>query len=719
MNKNIALEALLDNLSKAMSNKSWQSFKSSEFNKLNPMVDKIIATINQGDITKPNSEKTINSLFNYINKDKKDEEKEKTYQQSDVKRFNELIEELLENNQCISNKTNLILAIAQTNLKHFPNDFKSSYNDISLVENAVLKANIMTCLYNYASENDIALEDEEKLLKANSFLLMSFDFSGIQNFVFDVPMEGALRNLRSRSFYLEMASEVLVDQILNELNLTRVHVIYVGGGHGYLLLPNTNKAKEVIKDKIDIFNSFFLNEFDYKIYISHSFVEANSYELMSVDEKMNTNERFNELMSKLLLQISKNKREKYNINILDKLNDNKAKENQRECSSCGKTANLIKSKDKFICSSCNQFQQFSRDFVDEKKKVYLLYKKQLKEFNELIMPYQLEDNAYLYALSIGEYEKIVKEDKNAIIVAYIKNSPDYIKNNIIHLSFVDDVLKDRNGQLSIDEIADLDEGIKRIAVLKLDVDSLGLVFKEGFPKDMYNIARMASLSDKLTYYFKEEIKSLTKDLKLSFVFSGGDDVFLFGTLSDVLLFSKNNYYKFNKYTQGKLHFSAGIGIFPPKYPIYKISDYVDDLILAAKSVEGKNSVTIFDDLQTFKWEEFFQILDLNNKNSESNILQEAFNKKIISNTMLYNQIYKPMVNLEKAKEPEKVAYRLMYLLGRIKREKSISEEDPTFKQFSNLILNAANIKQNEFRKRLLLAIQIHLYKNRTKESSYE
>jgi len=30
MNKNIALEALLDNLSKAMSNKSWQSFKSSE-----------------------------------------------------------------------------------------------------------------------------------------------------------------------------------------------------------------------------------------------------------------------------------------------------------------------------------------------------------------------------------------------------------------------------------------------------------------------------------------------------------------------------------------------------------------------------------------------------------------------------------------------------------------------------------------------------------------
>ena len=42
MNKNIALEALLDNLSKAMSNKSWQSFKSSEFNKLNQWSIKLL-----------------------------------------------------------------------------------------------------------------------------------------------------------------------------------------------------------------------------------------------------------------------------------------------------------------------------------------------------------------------------------------------------------------------------------------------------------------------------------------------------------------------------------------------------------------------------------------------------------------------------------------------------------------------------------------------------
>ena len=39
----------------------------------------------------------------------------------------------------------------------------------------------------------------------------------------------------------------------------------------------------------------------------------------------------------------------------------------------------------------------------------------------------------------------------------------------------------------------------------------------------------------------------------------------------------------------------------------------------------------------------------------------------------------------------------MYLLGELK-EKSISEEDPTFKQFSNLILNAANINKMNLEK---------------------
>ena len=57
---------------------------------------------------------------------------------------------------------------------------------------------------------------------------------------------------------------------------------------------------------------------------------------------------------------------------------------KRECSSLKNSHNLIKSKDKFICSSCNQFQLFSVILLMRRKKVYLLYKKQLKEFNELI-----------------------------------------------------------------------------------------------------------------------------------------------------------------------------------------------------------------------------------------------------------------------------------------------------------------------------------------------
>ncbi len=714
MVKKIVLEALLYGLDGVLDEKDLFLEESMEFKSLRPVVNKIIETINKGHLNVKNDKKYINSLFPYLKPET--DNVEVKVSEDKIRIFKQRVQKLnLSKDESFSN-VNLLISLTRNKLRNVPSTFKTKYNDISLVENAVLTASLTTSLYHYALDNDIKLDDYEKLLEDNAFLLVSFDFSGIQNFVFDIPTEGALRNLRSRSFYLDMISEVLVDQILSDLSLTRAQVIYVGGGHGYLLLPNTKAVKETVERKINIFNSFFLKEFDYKIYVSHAIVEANSYKLMSVNEAMEENEGFKDLMSEVFLNVSLDKRKKYNIKSLKELNVTKVTDNERECSSCGKTNKLIKKGDKFICETCNQFHEFSRIFADEDKKFYAVLDKKTNNDNPLILPYKADENSFLYSLNEEEFNNLIKENKEDIINVYVKNDNTYTSHNVTHLSFVDTVIKNRHDQqLSIDEIANLEEGIKRIAVLKLDVDSLGEVFKEGFPKSMYNIARMASLSDKLSYFFKVEIKKLMQGLNVSVVFSGGDDVFLFGTLNDTIKFSQRMYENFNDYTYKKLHFSAGISIFESKYPIYKISDYVEGLILSAKSIEGKNSVAIFDNKQIFKWEKFFNILNEEEKGSESNILKEVFNKNIVSNTMLYNSVYKSLSELENMKSPEKLPYKLMYLLGKLKKEKDIDENDPTFKEFSNILLNAANIKQKELRKQLLLAVQLHLYRNREKE----
>lgn len=45
--------------------------------------------------------------------------------------------------------------------------------------------------------------------------------------------------------------EVIVDQLLEKLELTRANLLYTGGGHAYLLVSNTDKVKE----KINQFNT--------------------------------------------------------------------------------------------------------------------------------------------------------------------------------------------------------------------------------------------------------------------------------------------------------------------------------------------------------------------------------------------------------------------------------------------------------------------------------
>ena len=77
-----------------------------------------------------------------------------------------------------------------------------------------------------------------------SFLLLSMDMSGIQDFIYNISGSKALKSLRSRSFYLEIMLEVIVDQLLEKLELTRANLLYTGGGHAYLLVSNTDKGKK-------------------------------------------------------------------------------------------------------------------------------------------------------------------------------------------------------------------------------------------------------------------------------------------------------------------------------------------------------------------------------------------------------------------------------------------------------------------------------------------
>ena len=133
---------------------------------------------------------------------------------------------------------------------YFPSSSYVDAPDVSYYDHVKLTAAVSACFYLYDIENNIKDFKKEYFLNIDrnkkKFLLVSGEFSGIQNFIYTISSKMAMKSLRGRSFYLELFAEHIIDELLSVLELSRINLLYSGGSHFYLLLPNTKKSKEVI-----------------------------------------------------------------------------------------------------------------------------------------------------------------------------------------------------------------------------------------------------------------------------------------------------------------------------------------------------------------------------------------------------------------------------------------------------------------------------------------
>lgn len=133
------------------------------------------------------------------------------------------------------------------------------------------------------------------------------DISGIQKFIYTIADKGALKGLRARSFYLEIMMEHLVDELLMQLSLSRANLIYTGGGHSYILLPNTKHVRESLERYEQEINHWFIEKFDIALYMASSYAMASANDLRNVPEGS---------YSELYLKMSKRISEKRDIVIM-------------------------------------------------------------------------------------------------------------------------------------------------------------------------------------------------------------------------------------------------------------------------------------------------------------------------------------------------------------------------------------------------------------------
>jgi len=163
-----------------------------------------------------------------------------------------------------------------------------TYPDISLFDHTKTTAAFALALYQYFWETD-GYNLEHSIVTALNrtwldqttpyFRIVAGDFSGVQRFIYTISSRGALKGLRGRSFFLELLTEHIVDELLEGLGLTRANLLFAGGGHFYLLCQNTPRAEEVIAAVRSRVNTWAQEQFRLRLSLALDSIEATAQDL--------------------------------------------------------------------------------------------------------------------------------------------------------------------------------------------------------------------------------------------------------------------------------------------------------------------------------------------------------------------------------------------------------------------------------------------------------
>ena len=251
----------------------------------------------------------------------------------------------------------------------------------------------------------------------------------------------------------------------------------------------------------------------------------------------------------------------------------------------------------------------------------------------LPLPTLVPSAVYLQVLTENEIREGLKSD--ALVRFYSKNNQVTGKTMATHIWMGDYHVREDYSVASFAQLAQNSKGVKRIGVLRADIDNLGQAFVSGFLREQeinsakyLTISRTATLSRSLSMFFKYYLNGILngaaklpiarfsldgteKDAarQVMIIYSGGDDLFLVGAWNEVIECAIDIQKIFSIYTQNTLTLSAGIGIFDDNYPLLRMAEESGGLEDAAKHIgdHKKNAVAIFgaDKIEhTYHWDEF-------------------------------------------------------------------------------------------------------------------
>ncbi len=500
--------------------------------------------------------------------------------------------------------------------------------DVSLYDHLKSTGIFALCLYDYLKEKGqlkagFNISDNEAPV-----LLVGGDLSGIQSYIYDIVSTDAARNLKGRSFYLQIMVENAVELILNRLQMPWSSVVYASGGGFYLLVPNTPKVLSALQELRTTLSASVFNVHQTSLSLSIDWQEVTQAQIMQQLDDDGIHRAWGALSGKIAKLKSQKFKEQLKSDYAYFFSPSEIGGKQQRDYITGKEFTEAEIKD------INEGKLKDKVFALEEKglitastKAQIDLGKDLRNAQYWITSMAPIPHWREYEYRIGElaiYNYLFSE-KDLLTVGHRHPDDVFIRSFDIDYSGFDPnagYLKgkrciygfafyggndypahDNSLPVTFDEMAKMGPGAQKLGVLRMDVDNLGAIFISGLENKRRTFSRYSVLSRNLDYFFKGYLNRIwgnNHQYNTSIIYSGGDDLFIVGHWSELFRFAETIQHDFARWVchNPKLTISGGISLIGGKFPISKGAKFAEVAEKKAKEHERplgleKNSIAIF------------------------------------------------------------------------------------------------------------------------------
>ncbi len=469
-------------------------------------------------------------------------------------------------------------------------------------------------------------------------LLLGGDLSGVQDFIYSVSASGAARQLRGRSLYLQLLTDACAHALLEAAVMPRCNLLYAGGGSFYLLLPATMRGR--LDDLRRQIGSSLLTAHHGALYLALGAV--------TFRPEAYTRETWQQLSG----QIDQDKRRRFAT--LDEAAFARLFVPQQPAQP--RTEDGDEERVDRMAESLEQLGgrlQRASILALQPDQPYALRAGEHTLYDLLaalgLRTRLLDDQAdqpnrvrrrRLLALTDG-VELDAQQPGDLVGVRYTATeAPIATEQDVAHYHRLDRATNDDRtlavGQIKpFSLLAEQSQGVKRMGVLRMDVDDLGELFGVNLdrPDGVAALAVTAALSAALSRFFEGWVDELCRQKNaqgrggVMAIYSGGDDLFLLGSWDLMPSLARQIRDDFATYILGRplqpgevppISLSAGITLIGAVYPIYQAAADAAEALDAAKAYERerpdkrrKDAISFLG--RTLGWEQFREVEQLHSE----------------------------------------------------------------------------------------------------------